>query len=349
MQKIQGTWTVLVSAALLGGCSDERASEEIVARASSPVIDDNGIHVNGIHVNGIHVNGIHVNGLQANGTAINGLYVAGMSLKGTVLSGTVNGVPVSGAGFIGATMKASTLEGSDLQLHIDDVQASGDPDITLYSVSVLAPGGSVWSPLCVDTGGNAVAALPLSGDWDEGQGTPTAGKHLDDPTQFTFACQGYALAKCAEMGYKPWKATQECLSPGVCHPVPLGYLHQACTRMMRADYCGDGTPSTRNGTLIDVGDMLNMETPSAPPGWIFEAEWGVSGATCVTATRWPTLPADGVDPGESVIQYIADHCPERWAGKGSTCGTSASTLFTQNGYALPLAARSLLSTRITGP
>jgi hypothetical protein len=61
--------------------------------------------------------------------------------------------------------------------------------------------------------------------------------------------------------------------------------HQACTRMARADYCGNGRSYTFNDTPIDLYDRLQtrLQTRSTvgASNWAPEAEWGPNGATCV--------------------------------------------------------------------
>jgi hypothetical protein len=337
-----------LTAALISCSSDPTPSGEDVGQVAEAAITDNGLHVNGLHVNGLHVNGLHVNGLHVNGTTLNGLHVNGPKLEGTVFSGTVDGNPVSGQAFSGAVMSA-TIDGhlGTLQVRIDDVTPTDDPDITLYGVSVLPPGSAAWQPLCTDSNGETVQAIPLHGYWDESQGTPTGGDHFDSPDEVTFACLGYTLAKCVEFGYKPWKTTVQCIAPGVCHTLPLSYHHQACTRMLRADYCGDGTPSTRDGTLVDIADSIGLESPEAPANWLFEAEWGSEGAACVKNTRWPTMPTGSGDyPGEPVRQYIQAHCSSRFATRASMCGTPLSTFYPIPGFNISLGARSLLTTRV---
>jgi hypothetical protein len=337
-----------LTAALIGCSSEIAPSGEDVGQVSQADLTDNGLHVNGLHVNGLHVNGLHVNGLHVNGTTMNGLHVNGTKLEGTVFSGTVDGNPVSGPAFSGAVMTA-TMEGTQgtLQVRIDGIDATDDPDINLYGVSVRPPGAVAWQPLCTDPNGDPVQAIPLHGYWDESQGTPTGGDHIDDPNQVTFACLGYALSKCVEIGYKPWKTVVQCAVPGVCRTVPLSYHHQACTRMLRADYCGDGMPSTRDGTVIDVADNVGLESAEAPASWLFEAEWGSEGAVCVKNTRWPTMPQGYGDyPNENVRQYIKTHCPSKWANNPTTCGTPLSSFYPIPGFNVPLKARSLLTTRI---
>ncbi len=348
------TAMTLFGAILFGGCSHQAPFDENIGTEASAYSEEldglhvNGLHVNGLHVNGLHVNGLHVNGLHVNGTTLNGFAVEGMTLQGTVFTGSVNGVTSTGDAFEGASMTASLEGGDTLQIRIDTIDPSPDPEILLYGVSYLLAGS--WKPLCTDEAGQAVRSFPLHGYWDESEGTPTGGSHVDLANEFTFACQGYALAKCAEIGYKPWKSVQECLAPNLCHQVPLSALHQACTRMMRADYCGNGVSTTREGTLIDVADQMGFETSEAPPGWLFEGEWGEDGATCVKATRWPTLPSNDTRVRSiPTRKYIKDHCPLRWASAGSTCGTAQSTFFVDQGFETPIDDRSLLTTRILKP
>jgi hypothetical protein len=339
------TGVTMAAAVLLGGCADLPEEEVGVVEIASTA--DNGIHMNGLIVNGIHMNGIHMNGLGINGTSLNGVYAKGMSLKQTSFSGTIQGKPVSGLGFIGARMTATMPNGSTLQLRINDIDPSADSEILLYDVSSSLD-GVTWSPLCRDRAGAPVRSYPLKGYWDESEGTATGGDHIDDAAEFTFACQGYVLAKCTEMGYKPWRSVTECKSAGACHPVPLSFVHQACTRMLRADYCGDGTPTTRDGTRIDIADNFDFESSARVRSWLFEAEWGYDGATCIKNTRWLTIDGGDDDDKElKVRSYIDAHCPSRWAGPQSHfCGSFASNFYTKRGYTTPLTTRSLLMTRI---
>src|SRR5207244_135325 len=68
--------------------------------------------------------------------------------------------------------------------------------------------------------------------------------------------------------------------------------HQACTRMARADYCGNGTSHTVEGNLIDMYDNLGIRTRSVtaergvdPSLLSFEAAWGPDGAYCLDHVR----------------------------------------------------------------
>ncbi len=77
-----------------------------------------------------------------------------------------------------------------------------------------------------------------------------------------------------ELGYKPWKTVGGTL---------LRNHHQACTRMIGADYCGDGKPWTANGTPINVFDSKGIQTDAA--SWHTDAEWVPSGARCLDTGR----------------------------------------------------------------
>jgi hypothetical protein len=130
--------------------------------------------------------------------------------------------------------------------------------------------------------GAPIKAIPLQGTWDQRVGVPGGGSKINDPNLITFACKGGALAKCVTLGYKPWKTVEVC-TEGTCTQVLLDNYHQACTRMIRADYCGNGQSWTLNGELINLYDGLGVQVDTEE--WPFEAEWDVDGARCVVERR----------------------------------------------------------------
>lgn len=145
-----------------------------------------------------------------------------------------------------------------------------------YDADIRTNGGS-WSPLCTDASGNRTDTLLIGDAWN-----PTNGAKITPrPTNvITYACRTAALAKCVEFGYKPW-ATK--------NGTALADHHQACTRMVRADYCGDSTPHTATGTSIHVLDQLGIQNQAQGVTYAVEAEWGPNGATCLNPgnTRLP--------------------------------------------------------------
>ena len=159
----------------------------------------------------------------------------------------------------------------------------------------------VWNEL-TDSWQNPCAAtrlaphprvLAVRGTWD------ATAAHRDSDVEFTFACENGVIAKCARWGYKPWAER---------NGQSLATLHQACTRMARADDCGNGRSHTHEGTIIDMYDALDVigratKTTSewAPDRASFEASWGPDGATCLARTR------DG-----RALEEILNECPGRF-------------------------------------
>jgi hypothetical protein len=135
----------------------------------------------------------------------------------------------------------------------------------------------------VAVGGTPVCATDehgafVTGSWDE-RGALRPGQAV------TFACDSGVIAKCARWGYVPERVGSE--------------LHETCTRLARADYCGDGESHTLDGTLINVYDRLQIQQSDPSSKLSFEAAWGPSGAACVNEPRYrlqdavgaPVLPA----------------------------------------------------------
>lgn len=279
--------------------------------------------LNGTELNGWRLNGWRLNGWRLNGWRLNGVTLVGTSFVGTSEG---DGSVVSGADFAGGEIKAELEGGGTVMLRVTSVITSAVPGLHYYLVE--HQDGGVWTNICW----NGAEAIPLSGQWDE-----TTGTHTPDSSRFTFACRGAALAKCVEWGYQLGETFTECHGD-TCKEHSLDAFHQACTRMVRADYCGDGVPHTENGTSINIWDALGIQLQELDTGMPLEAEWTAQGAACVKHTRWANSPDD--DPAR---EYILAHCPERWAGPDDTsCGGSTSDFHAAAGFDAPLATRRLL-------
>ncbi|ATB30375.1 ADYC domain-containing protein [Melittangium boletus] len=140
----------------------------------------------------------------------------------------------------------------------------------------------------VNGGPNSDWMVPVSGVYDE----DTGARDTSDPTRFTLGCHHDVIAKCYRWGYQPWK---DGLNPGGTGN--MGDAHAVCTRMARADYCGNGGTQTQEGTHITFWDhQVNPTVFTRPdaddilPQEIFEAGWNRSGAVCLSHARWKTLP-----------------------------------------------------------
>lgn len=240
--------------------------------------------------------GRDLNGRSLNGQELTGHGVLGLSLTNvrvgkrklvdiTLNDTTFRGPKSKGRDFVGATFDAVLEDGTILPVRIDAIHepARDEPVVTRYSVSYETE--NEWKPFCgTNAAGTPIRAVPLAGRWDYREGAPGGGAHIDDPEAFTFACDGYALEKCVSLGYQPWLDVRECKKKS-CPPIPMAKLHQACTRAIRADYCGDGVSYTDDGKLIDIADGYGIRTTS--PGWPFEAAWNADGARCATRQRVP--------------------------------------------------------------
>jgi len=205
-----------------------------------------------------------------------------------------DGHALRGAELVGAEL---TLD-DDTTIRIDGVRtdpldASGE--VLLHRLSVRV-GDGVWENPCEAAPDGTREALPIPGQWDAG------GRYRADPARFAISCTGGAQAKCVRSGYRPWKQAAD--------GTALAPLYEACVRMIRADYCGDGTPATRDGTLIDIYDRHGIQASANDPGLQFEAGWSPEGAVCVAHTRI----ADELDLGA-----LAQRCPRLRDALGTRC------------------------------
>lgn len=330
-QSLATAFVVLQCAAPLLGCMNVTSNDESV---DADLFEIPAIQENDIKWNDIKWNDIKWNGWQINGPTFVGVSLAGgFSLQGGSLVMTrADHTILTGSALVGLPMRGVLSDNSTVYLQIARAIPTDDPEI--YKYNVESWDGSRWSSLCgQDAAGAQIPAYALAGRWDESVGTSTGGDYIDDPSLFTFACAQGVLAKCVAAGYAPWKTVVEC-NEVRCQHISMRVMHQACTRMMRADYCGDGTPHTQAGTPINVWDHFDVQVraENAPGNWHPEAEWGSEGAVCIRQARWPELADADIDA----------HCPGLRASATHGCFDSSSTFFTENGYNAPLDQRSLL-------
>jgi len=259
---------------------------------------------NGTSLNGTSLNGTSLNGTTLNGTSLKSVATANaklssvtltnVALTGSAISAKKGITNVSGTALIGAVFTGTATNNAAVTLRIDGVHALAAPnaDVTAYVVSYQT--SSTWTPLCPNTGNEAI---PMTGTWNL-----TTGSHQLDANLFTFACRDATFAKCVELGYKPWDTVAG---------VNLANHHEACTRALRADYCGDGTSNTVNGTLINIYDSLNVQSDSL--GWKIESNWTASGAVCIGTPRVLTITQATV-PACVWSRSQTPCAPTGWAG-----------------------------------
>lgn len=222
--------------------------------------------------------------------------IVATEVDGTLLKVRLaSGKELAGADLVGATLSLAT-PGAFARQSVRIVSITVDPhdpgrDIHLYRMTSVDPRTGHAEELCGADAQGERWAFPLQGQWDdEGNRLPGGG--------FTLVCSDGAVGKCVRFGYKPWKTHTDGTS--------LADYHQACVRLVRADYCG-GRGTTRDGMLIDVYDRLGIQQPAPHPevqGLRFEAAWTPAGAVCVAHTRVPE---------NITLEQLAGECP-RLAG-----------------------------------
>jgi hypothetical protein len=174
---------------------------------------------------------------------------------------------------VGARLTVKDANGVRLVVRIDEERPDPvDPaeEIHLYKLSIQDGQTGEWRNMCQPDPDGVAMSFPIQGTWT------SDGRHLHDQS-FSVTCTSGAIGKCVRFGYKPWK-----VGP---NGEPLWDYHQACVRMVRADYCGDGTSWTRDGMPIDVYDRLGIQVPDRSQNMQFEAAWGRDGAVCVSHPR----------------------------------------------------------------
>jgi hypothetical protein len=264
---------------------------------------------------------IHNGAVAGPGEEEKGSMLTGYTWEPQGTSGTY--VRREGSWFVGAELPAWEMDHGHprwVPLRVAAAtQAPGRPDVWLYTIEArwpVADGPSTWQPLCgVDEAGRAVAAVAVRGLYNHGRGVRGGGAKIDDSAfNVTFACVTAAVGKCAAActDPTPGDATDECGDAGLedylgyrpwarlftevedCHPElgcfeinDLADEHQACTRMIRADYCGNGGSHTLEGELIDVSDGIGINhSVSNLLQWPKEGQWKADGAKCIDVARW---------------------------------------------------------------
>jgi hypothetical protein len=256
------------------------------------VTRDNGISLNGISLNGISLNGISLNGISLNGISLNGTSLSGVAIG----AGPSSGSPLSGSGVVGSTWNGTAADGTAVKLRIDQATqgSSSNADLWFYAVSYETKAG--WSPLCgLDTANQPILAAPVAGVWRATDSDDAA--YGSSTSQFTFACRGKTIAKCIELGYKPFKGRTTQLA--------------ACVRLLRGDFCGTGVAYTVDGTTLNLYDKIGVQGDTE--AWAPEAEWTADGARCVNSNNNARY--------ELVLSYDP-RCVRQI--KSSTCGQNFS-------------------------
>jgi hypothetical protein len=204
--------------------------------------------------------------------------VAQPSIAKTEVSGTAFHITLSD----GSVKQGTELAGAVLVFNIDGKQVririaavmpdANDSAVLLHDFRI----DGTDTPLCSPDHYGKQLGFPLVGR------TAPDGRFLESSSDvFELICTSGAQGKCVRFGYHPWEATPD--------GRPMREYYDACVRMVRADYCGDGRAWTRDGTIIDMWDDQGVQQSDTQndPAFSFEAGWKPEGAVCVAHTRIP--------------------------------------------------------------
>jgi hypothetical protein len=234
--------------------------------------------------------------------AVRSVEVEGTAFRITLRDGRI----VSQEQLPGTILVLGDGTGGQRRIRIEGVEhdrqdAAGE--IILYTLFEQDPESGEWRNLCQPDPDGRRIGFPL-----EGAFTPD-GRYEAARGRILLTCTGGAEGKCVRFGYKPWG-----FAP---NNVSLAPYFQACVRLVRADYCGDGIGHTRDGTPIDIFDAIGIQRDEPARGMTFEAAWRADGAVCVRHTRLP-------DVLDSVT--LSAQCPRLERSIGETCDEATPAL-----------------------
>ena len=206
--------------------------------------------------------------------------LTGVAVEGTRFKVTLSdGRTLTSNQLVGATLTLA-MGGGTARVRIDAIERDPedrtanqpDADVTwLHTLSVQQADGS-WGPLC------------MAGPDGRKQGFPVAGVVTPDgrlaaapPDRFEITCTSGAQGKCIRFGYKPWQTAAD--------GRPMRDAYNACMRMVRGDYGGDGKAYTLDGQSIDIFDHMGVQKADMDAAQDFEAGWTPDGAVCVRHVR----------------------------------------------------------------
>lgn len=268
MRKPTGLVALTMVLVLCLGCGHhtESASDELANRQQG-ILVDNGQEHNSPELTGTRE---HITYVDLTRGTLDGVPLKGVSLQseqGRLMEITADhpsGAKLGASALVGAQFDAVTEGGRTVRARIEGAYASPSEGYE-YGVSVQA-GSDAWQRLCP-----AGLAIAVRGYWD------SRGDRVEDWQRMTLACRNSAVYKCAR-NFK--------LSPGASSEDTA--YHQACVRMIRGDYCGDGITHTLPGVLIDAYDRRGTSRSQEPANgkMTFEAAWTPRGAYCLENPRF---------------------------------------------------------------
>lgn len=223
------------------------------------------------------------------------------AVQGTLRVTLPDGSVLEGEDLEGAELVLADGNQGRLEVRIEAVHPDEHSDLLLHDLRVRDAATGAWRPLCEPGPDGERLGLVLKGAWG------ADGTYLPEVEGLLLTCTKGVVAKCLRGGYTPWGRAGD--------GTPLLPAFQACTRMFRADYCGDGVGYTRDGTPINIEDTLGIQSFDPAPDLVFEAAWGPHGALCV---HHPRIAAN------VTLNALVRACPRLRGHTGDACTPDAA-------------------------
>lgn len=283
-----------------------------------------GPQLHGLQMLGTQIHDMKMVGFQFAEATLGGAALVNVRVENGELVAEQNGSTLHGGALQYAhlyaqvrNLNANTSAKVEYQIAAVEAETTYDPTHTgstfLYTLTQNVDNSGTYQLACPADADGRQVAIPLKATWNE------HGDRVESISLFTFGCTTGAIAKCYRWGYRPWVTAYG----------DLVTTHWTCTRLARADYCGDGSSHTYEGTVINVWDNLAPPGPimtrgATPAGMSYESGWNTSGAVCLSHARWAL---GGLT--------IALHCPLRLIPpglliQGTVCDTVEQVLGSAN-------------------
>jgi hypothetical protein len=266
------------------------ASEPVATGSQQQgLMQQQGTQLQGVQLQGSTVQGLTLRGFQFAGATLGGAALDNVRIEKGELVAEQNQITLRGTALVNAHVFAQvqnlavtppTTSLVEYQITaIEQEAAAYDRTPTggtfLYTLAQNVDNTGSWQLACGADDDGKNAAIPLAATWN------SHGDRVESSSLFTFGCTTGVIAKCYRWGYRPWATGYG----------DLVSAHWTCTRVARADYCGNGISHTRDGTVINVWDNLGGAGPiqshgPALNGMVFEAGWNTGGAVCFSHARW---------------------------------------------------------------
>ena len=292
---LSSVFTALLTLAGLAGCDgSETDTEESTFRLGGYQCPRWQCGTNTSEINGKSFQELHLGGQpNSSGIALVGFLPVTGLLLGWKLGVEGDELVARGGLFGNSTLRGAQLVGSTILLKLDgtltlpvviagyeqvDSWASNGQPVAAYSLIYA----DLTQPLLTRSVCKGTLLDPL-----QASVVILAGERydLEDKTVIpnqtnwiTLACAGSAAAKMSLLGYGPHAKFDDGTQPASVD------RRQATLKMITADYCGDGTSYTADGTELDWENQTGTVLPEGAVGPI-EAIWTEEGAVCLDTPR----------------------------------------------------------------